>query len=389
MAEKRKSSHVEFAGAPAWLPVEELRARIAAIRLARAGDQAAAFADLSAEFRDRFLLKSVRIEKLPTLLPHKRTRVTVDAARGFDPVKFCVVMPPMSARLSGQYRFPPNALSFVVQASLFSEYKVAVVFHRPHAFLNAPRRSYALSVDRSQRADRPYKIATVAVGHIRVLAGTGTAVFQSVAPASNWTPAAPPSGPVQYYKVGLPVTAAGHGLHWAIEPMLLAGRLRGPNRWFNAALRGTVACAYPLPHDSLATFKIGGIISRYPIPDPEKFYVTHPLVWGVDFLSQKKQKNGIHPAGSDFFAAVTVKRTHALLPSLTVSPFVNAGWSTLSRVPPHSSASPASSHSVAIGVLLSCNRWGTVDCALTIPIHRSQAHLTSPLQLLVNYAPQL
>jgi hypothetical protein len=116
-------------------------------------------------------------------------------------------------------------------------------------------------------------------------------------------------------------------------------------------LKTAVNGHFSLPRDFSGKFSFGGVIARYPVPDPEKFYITNPLVWGIDCLSSKKSKDGIHPSGTDFFGVMTISKQYPIRNFMTVSPFVNGGVSILSKFSRHSIEPPATSYLVSVGGL--------------------------------------
>jgi hypothetical protein len=336
----QKSSTVEFVDAPSWFPTDELEGKISAIRLSPQRDLSTSFSDLSAEVCDRFFLKSCRIEKLPSLFLEKRTRVTVDARRHFLFLGFCPVFPSLSARIAAQYRFPPNLFHCTATFSLFGQYALQFRVDR-----SPPSLSYFYTFERSQKSDRAYTISTIGIGGYRIRNLLSSVQFQSISPASNRHP------PVKYLKLGLSFSGVLNSLEYQFNPIILGGQLDRPSRWFNFGLKTTVNGKFSLPRHFSGIFSLGGVIARDPVPDPEKFYITSPLVWGIDCLSSKKLKGGIHPAGTDFFGVMTIRKEYPIQNFMTVSPFVNGGVAILSRFPRHCVEPPAPSYLISVGGL--------------------------------------
>jgi hypothetical protein len=372
-----KSSNVEFVGAPAWFPQSEVRERISEIRLSGRGDYVVAFTKLADDIAERYSLKAVRIEKLNSLLLQKRTRVTIDARWHFKWLGLYPVMGPVAARIAAQYRVPPNVLHLTATASLFGQREISLRFdHPPKNFLNdpssfliEPHRSYFYNAKRAQKADRVYSISTAGVGGFRVGGAVATAIFQTVAPVSNLEPSVPLPEPLRYVKGALALAANFRGADCNVESMILVGRICDARKWINVAARATATGRFDLPRGLSGSVAIGAIASWHPVPDPEKFYVTSPLVWGIGFLSGKKRKHGIHPSGSDFFGTVTLQRTYRVAEVVDVAPFLNAGVSILSRLPKHSLEKPYPLYAFTLGALTSWQKGRTdVDVAVSIPL---------------------
>jgi hypothetical protein len=216
-----------------------------------------------------------------------------------------------------------------------------------------------------------YRVVTVGIGGFRLYRAIGQATFQTVAPVSSLELSAPLPEPLRYGKAALALTTTFRGAEWTLESMILAGRIREPGRWVNVATRATATGQFTLPRELLGSFAIGGIASWHPVPDPEKFYITCPLVWGIGFLSDTKRKHGIHPSGSDFFGTVTIRRQYCIGGILNVAPFVNAGVSILSRLTRHTIEKPHPLYALGLGALMSGQRGRTdIEVAISIPVLR-------------------
>jgi hypothetical protein len=190
---------------------------------------------------------------------------------------------------------------------------------------------------------------------------------------------------LEYGKISLAVGRKTNGIDWKLEPMVLAGSLFNVERWIRAAARMTAAGEFAMPRGFSGSFAAGGILTRFPVPDPEKFFVKSPLVWGIDCLSAKKVRFGIHPAGSDFFGAVTVKKKVTVGGFVDVSPFANAGVSLLSKSLTPGTEEAKRVYSLSVGALVSL-QWGrnVVDLGLSLPIARSSEAGVTRIELLVD-----